>query len=406
MKKIILLITIISLLVCTGCNKNTDEEPESPAENKEDVTENTKIEVDEIEPFIYEPEFESLADEELLPYLERSIYSDIVQCLPDQDFFIDNVETRYISKEYIEELEYNSKSNIFFGYTLKEIEEEYKDSRYIFTLENGQTVVKPFEDYDDSFEKAIKNVAIGSGVILICVTVSVVSGGVGAPAINMIFAASAKTGTIAALSSGTISAAVVGITTGLQTGDMEKAMKSAALTGSESFKWAAFTGAVAGGATEAVALKGATLNGLSMNEATTIQKESKYPLDMIKEFHNTEEYSVFKEAGLKAKLVNGRSALIRNDIDLDFIDEYGRTNLQRMKQGLAPLEKTTGNSFQLHHVGQKNDGTLAILTDAEHNNSVLHGFIKASEIERADFANITRPNFWKTMARLFIEGDI
>ena len=36
----------------------------------------------------------------------------------------------------------------------------------------------------------------GSGVILVCVTVSVVTGGAGAPAVSMIFAASAKSGAI------------------------------------------------------------------------------------------------------------------------------------------------------------------------------------------------------------------
>lgn len=47
----------------------------------------------------------------------------------------------------------------------------------------------------------LKNVAIGTGVILVCVTVSAVTAGAGAPAISLIFAASAKTGTIMALSS-------------------------------------------------------------------------------------------------------------------------------------------------------------------------------------------------------------
>ena len=300
-------------------------------------------------------------------------------------------------------MNYNSKSNIFFGYTLKEIENIYKDQKYIFTLENGETTVKLFEDYDDSFEKAIENIAIGSGVILICVTVSAISGGMGAPAVSMIFAASAKTGTIMALSSGTISAAVSGITTGIQTGDMEKAMKAAVLSGSESFKWAAFTGVVAGGAGEAIALKGATLNGLSMNEAAFIQRESKYPLDMIKEFHNMDEYNVFKEANLKASFINGRSALIRNDIDLNIIDEYGQTNLERMSKGLAPLD-SSGNSFELHHVGQKNDGTLAILTSKEHDNAILHGFKNISEINRKEFEQI-RTDFWKSMATILLEGN-
>ena len=97
--------------------------------------------------------------------------------------------------------------------------------------------------------------AIGTGVILVCVTVSVVSSGVGAPAaVSMIFASAAKTGTIYALSSGTISAVVAGTITGIQTGDFEEAKKAAALAGSESFKWGAIAGVITGGTTKAVEL--------------------------------------------------------------------------------------------------------------------------------------------------------
>ena len=46
---------------------------------------------------------------------------------------------------------------------------------------------------------------------------------------------------------------------------MSQALRTAALNGSESFKWGAITGVISGGATETIALKGATLNGLIMN---------------------------------------------------------------------------------------------------------------------------------------------
>ena len=172
-----------------------------------------------------------------------------------------------------------------------------------------------FEEYDDTFDKVIRNVAIGTGVILLCVTVSVVTGGLGAPAASMIFAASAKSATVFALSSGVISGVSAGVVEGLQTHDFDKAIKAAALKGSEGFMWGAVTGAVVGGATEAIALKGATMNGLTMNEAATIQKETKYPLDVIKQFSNMDQYQICKDAGLTAKMVNGKTAIL-------FIDTY------------------------------------------------------------------------------------
>ena len=199
-------------------------------------------------------EFASLNDPNLLQYVEDNIYAELVAHFDSEDYIIESVTTAYLSNEYLEEVAYNSQANIFFGYTLEELNAQFNGNPYVFTLgENGETVVEKFEDYDDTYERAIKNVAIGTGIILVCVVVSVVSGGTGAPAaVSMIFTSAAKTGTIYALSSGTISAVVAGTITSVQTGDFEEAKKAAALAGSESFKWGAIFGVVTGGAKEAV----------------------------------------------------------------------------------------------------------------------------------------------------------
>jgi len=263
------------------------------------------------------PEFTGLDDSALLAYMEDTVYSELVAGLNSDEYFVENVSAVYISKEYLEELNYNSQENIFFGYTLSEVDACFQGTRYVFTLgENGQTVVQPFEAYDDTYEQVLKNVAIGSGVILLCVTVSVVTAGAGAPAVSMIFAASAKTGMTMGLSSGAFGAIGTGIVTGIQTGDFDEAMKAAALAGSEGFKWGVFSGAVAGGAGEAIALKGATMNGLTMNEAALIQQESGYSLSVIKQFHSMDEYAVFQQAGLRAEMLGGNISLVRSDIDL------------------------------------------------------------------------------------------
>ena len=209
--------------------------------------------------FLEEPSFTNLNDPELLQYVEDSIYADLAYQFGSDDYVIENVTTSYVSKEYLEELAYNSQENIYFGYALSEIDAQFEGKRYVFSLgENGQTVVQEFQAYDDIFDQVIQDIAIGTGVILVCVTVSMVSGGVGASAVSMIFAASAKTGTAFALSSGTISAASAGIVTGIQTQDFNEALKSAALSGSEAFKWGAITGIIAGGATKAIELHRST----------------------------------------------------------------------------------------------------------------------------------------------------
>ena len=137
-----------------------------------------------------------------------------------------------------------------------------------------------------------------------------------------------------------------------------------------------------------------------MNQYAKIQRETKYPLDVIKEFHNMEEYQVFRDANLKSAMVGNKSALIKSDIDLTRIDSKGRTNLQRMKAGLAPQD-SNGNSYELHHVGQKKDGTLAILSRSEHDNPAIHGFLKRTEAHvEGNNWDAERQAFWKAFASM------
>lgn len=322
------------------------------------------------------PEFRRMGDAALLPYLENSLYEQLVSDLDSSDYFVENVQAMYISQEYLDELAFNSQENVYFGYTLSELNAQFQGEKYIFTLgENNETVAVPWTDYDDAYDRVIRNVAIGTGVILVCVTVSVVSAGVGAPAV---------------------------IATAVRTGDLQQAAREAALTGSEDFKWGAISGSISGGVTEAVGLKGAMLNGLSMNEAAQIQRESGYPLDVIKGFRTMEQYEVCQKAGLVPKIVNGKMALIRQ-IDLDFVDEMGRTNLTRMQKGLAALDPATGEEYQLYYIIEKRESTIAILTKTEYMQSdsceIWH---TAAEMPQNDrwFFEKQHDDFWESMADL------
>lgn len=393
MKKLISVLLIVSILMCSVSFSYAEEMQLSAGS-------------------IPEAGFSGLSDPALLRYTEDTIYENLVTALDSEEFFVENVSATYISQEYIDELAYNSRANIYFGYTLQELAEQFQGKKYVFTLgEDGTTIVTEFEDYDDAYDRALKNVAIGTGVILVCVTVSVVSAGLSAPAVSMIFAASAKTGTLMALSGGSIGGISAGIVTGIQTGDIEQALKAAVTAGSEGYKWGAFSGAFSGGFKQAIALKGATLNGLTMNEAAAIQRESKYPLDVIKQFKTMEQYEICRDAGLVPITVNGKTSLIRA-IDLDYVDELGRTNLQRMKQGLAAIDTSSGSPYELHHIGQKTESTLAILTKAEHmkggNNKIWHEFGIASEVHNPSSQPMwiaQKKAYWKQLATL-MEGGI
>jgi len=352
-------------------------------------------------------DFRGMNDPDLLPYIEDTLYTELVSGLDSDQYFVENVKAIYISEEYLEELEFNSQANVYFGYNLAELEAKFQGERYVFTLgANNETTVEAWEAYDDTYARVIHNVAVGTGVILVCVTVSVVSAGAGAPAISMIFAVAAQSGAACALSGAALGGVSAGIVTGIQTGDMNEALKSAALKGSEAFKWGAITGAISGGAGEATALHGATLNGLTMDQAALIQKESGYPLRIIKEFHSYDEYTVYKEAGLMNRMVGDKAALIR-DINLSQKDAYGKTNLERMLSGDSALDPS-GISYELHHVGQKNDSMFAILTQSEHrgagNFSMLHENLISSEVDHGVAFAADKKEFWMALGKMMAGG--
>lgn len=403
MKRLVALLLSITMLL-TGCGQvqsqtTVTSESSVTAEPDESVESTTELVVSDEAV----PQYDSLDDEDLLAYVEDLVYRDAVTSLNSDEYFVENVSAVYISKEYLEEVAFNSQSNIYFGYTLAELDEVFQDTKYIFTLsDDGTTTVQELQEIEDvSTETMLKNVAIGTGVILICVTVSAVSAGVGAPAVSMIFAASATTAETFAISSAAFGGISAGVVRGIETGDFNEAVEAAAMGATEGFKWGAISGAVVGGVSEGTALYGAAKQtSFTMNQYAQIQQETGYPLDVIKQFHTMEEYQAFRDANLKSTFVNNRSALIKTDIDLTRVDAKGRTNLERMQQGLAPQD-SNGVSYELHHVGQKKDGTLAILSQTEHDNPAIHGFLEKTEAHAAGTNwDAERQAFWKAFAKI------
>lgn len=416
-RRVLAIVLCLALLLCSCGGKNEKSSDATSVQESDiaTVTEDAKVEQIGsawLESY-YDQEyaiehFSSLSDEGLLTYVEDVVYAETIAALDSEEYFVENVSAVFISQEYLDEIAFNSQSNIFFGYTLEELDEIFQDTRYVFTLgEDGQTVVQELTEIEDeTLESVLKDVAIGTGVILLCVTVSAVSGGLGAPAVAMIFSFSAKAGVTAAISSAAFGGITAGVVRGIETGDMEEALTAAALAGGEGFKWGAISGAVTGGVTKASGLYGISrTSGLTMNQVAIIQQESKYPAALIKQFHSMEEYQVYKDAGLTIRMVNGKTALVR-DIDINYVSDLAGksvTNLERMKLGYAPIDPLTGKAYQLHHIGQKSNATLAILTEAEHqgNASILNIAGKESEIERNVFNKI-RKEFWIDFSKAFL----
>lgn len=106
--------------------------------------------------------------------------------------------------------------------------------------------------------------------------------------------------------------------------------------------------------------------GLTEVEKAKIKEETGWSDEIIDNIKNMKQYEVLKNARLKEVEINGRKCLIKENIDLDYTDEDGVSNRDRMARGLAPLDSKTGKPIELHHLGQKADSPLVELTEEEH----------------------------------------
>lgn len=148
-------------------------------------------------------------------------------------------------------------------------------------------------------------------------------------------------------------------------------------------------------------------NSLENKQALDInnQIENKTVAEYLQEQYpniSSEEIDIYEKAGLKLEVTDGRVCLNSQQIDLNYKDALGRTNLERMKQGLAPIDPDTGLSYELHHVGQTNDAPLAELTRVQHNSSpnnlTLHPIRNGSEVDHGEAWDNLREEHWKARA--------
>ena len=397
MKKLLSIVICVSILL-TSCavsspSQQSSLNASSSSDSSQIVSEQSTTELEPLQlvdyGYSYSDEdsanqFRTVQDDDLLSYMEDVVYYDMISDMDSSEYYVESVQAVYVSQEYIEELTYNSQENIYFGYHLSDIREAFGETPWFFTVdENGQTIVTEYtyKEFEFEFSNMLRDLAIGAGVILVCATVSLVTAPT-LPAVSMIMMVSAKTATTFALSSGAIGAVSSGLVTFVQTGDMNQSLQSAMDGGAKGFKIGAITGAVAGAGKEIAFLRHATATKhLSLNEAAIIQRETGFPADVISQIHNMEEYEVFKSANLKSALIGNKTALVADDIDWRSVID-GKTNLQRLLEGKAPVD-LNGIPYELHHIGQESGGTLALISKEIHqqNTKILHAFKDVSEVD-------------------------
>ena len=137
---------------------------------------------------------------------------------------------------------------------------------------------------------------------------------------------------------------------------------------------------------------------LSNKEKKDICKKTGWSKETVDMMKSQQEAEIYMKTNLKETEIDGKKCLIRSDIEMNFKDEFGRTNKERMENGMSPLTNS-GEKVELHHIGQKPDSPLAELTTQEHrgkgNDTVLHDKQKVSEINRNIF-NGEKEHYWKS----------
>jgi len=130
------------------------------------------------------------------------------------------------------------------------------------------------------------------------------------------------------------------------------------------------------------------------------QKLTGWSDEILDSIRSQEEFDIYRKANLKEIDVGGRTALIRSNIDINTVDDFGRTNAQRMAEGYSPID-SQGEVIELHHIGQKANSPLAELTMQEHrgrgNDTILHDKTQPTEVYTEN-NNWTaqRQNHWRS----------
>lgn len=150
--------------------------------------------------------------------------------------------------------------------------------------------------------------------------------------------------------------------------------------------------------------------GFTDEQKLRIKEETGWSDKIIDYIGSLDEYEIYKKAGLFEAEIDGKKCLIRNDIDWNQKDALGRTNIERIGQGLSTLNKG-GKIIEIHHIGQRADSPFAELTMDEHrgkgNDAILHN--KKLETETHGEGNkwvSEKNNYWKERIKATEGGEV
>lgn len=130
-----------------------------------------------------------------------------------------------------------------------------------------------------------------------------------------------------------------------------------------------------------------------------VNENSNYSPEVNEYIKTPNELKVYQNANLIEENINDRIILKSSELDPTLQDEKNRTNIERMEQGLAPIDEY-GEAYHLHHIGQKMDSPLAELQGGEHKiyYSTLHDTYQRESLIDRNIFNKERTEHWKSRA--------
>ena len=291
-----------------------------------------------------------ISDEDLRQSIQDKIYEELDLLYDESEITIEDIQSQYFSKEYLEELAYNSKTNVFFGYSLEELKNRYGDNNYVFTLgDDGTTIVKEFSKHENIYDDVIKNTLIGSGVILVCVTLlatsTIAAAPLGISRLQIILSFSAGGAVIGGTVVGSAAAAAVGVTEYIKNGDSHAALEASLLAGSEGFKWGAIGGTVVG-----------TALGTYITSSIHTPRESEQFIKKL--FPRSEEQKIFKDGiEISTKVPGSTVPDLVTKLPDGTLQAIEVKNYNLSKEGISSLISTLRNQLSIR-VANMPPGTI------------------------------------------------
>lgn len=123
---------------------------------------------------------------------------------------------------------------------------------------------------------------------------------------------------------------------------------------------------------------------------------SPYSEQITPYIRTTQELSVYTQNGLRESSILDRPCL-QSKINPEATDAMGRTNIERMAAGRAPIDEN-GDPVNLHHIGQREQSPLAELPDRVHKqyDAVLHDKTIPTEVHGlGNNWNEERSQYWR-----------